>query len=1809
MNSIRRLYFATIVPCFWLFAISASAVVFTSDTFIGATDASVDGEDVMVTNCTLTVNGAHGFNSLQIQNGGILTHSAFTNGPFQITNSVTGESQVMSVTNPATLVNINVDPNSIVVMDSSATITYALGVDYIVSNLPPFTVLWLTTNSAIAEGTNVLVNYNWAQNYEGFTLTISNDMQVLAGGAVNLQGKGYAAGVGIGAGGSASTNLPFNFTAGAGGGHGGYGGASSTFAAGGNAYDSTANPAAIGSGGGAGTANGGAGGGVGQLIVGGTLEVDGSILGDGMKGTNAHSGGGAGGGLLLSARTLVGAGTISAGGGKGELPDGGGGGGGIIAIYYATNNFSGSVSAFGGAGAISGGAGTIFSQASTNPFGELVVSNAGTRGTNTPFSGGVDNLTVSGGAVAQPLTGSSVLGNVFVGSNSFLSSAINASLQLNVFGNVTVQAGGGINVDGKSTSGLGVGHGNLTLCQAGSGGGYGGLGGASVCGTAGGVSYGSLTQPISLGSPGGLPATPGGGAINLTVGGTLSLGGTISANGASTTQLISAGGSGGSVFLKVGILAGNGSISANGGSSDISSSGGGGGGRVAVYYTNNTFTGSITAKGGPGVNYGGAGSVYLALYIPPSLGSILAQQLIFDNGGVRGTNTPLLGISGQYDLKITGGAIVTNGSASTVILGNLLVGSNSTFQLFAPSAQIVNVFTNATIQAGGSIVGDGESSSTISPGQTLNSTGGGGAGGGNGGNSLSNALGGTSLIDFLFTQPSQVGSRGGAGLNGFSGGNGGSALHLTVNSNLQMDGRISVDGVTGPGLGSGGGSGGSIWVSAGRLAGAGTFSANGGAANTMVGGGGGGGRIALYFSTNQFTGITTVRGGSGATFGGAGTIYTASNGIAGAVPLQLNIDNGGNIGALTPLASYSVSTFDINITGGAIFTDSSSTGSPFRNLLVGSNSSYLLISAVIKTITVLTNATIQAGGRLSQDGVSTSTSNGGQSLNQTGGGGGHGGYGGFSISNAAGGSAAFDSITSPTTFGSHGGTGATGFSGGNGGGALRLTVNGALQLDGRISADGTTSNGFNCGGGSGGSVWVTAGKLTGAGTISANGGAANNLGGGGGGGRVALWCNTNQFTGALTVLGGAGANFGGAGTVFISPTINGQTFGGKFIVDNGGGRGTNTPLNGVPSSVDVFINSGSQAVLTGGISWNSLTIASNAVMGVFTNPVNFSGGTLNITSNLTIQAGGAFSLDGGGSTANNGTGRGFFSGASGSGGSHGGIGSMGISIGTAGGAYDSISGPTAAGSGGGVSGIPGIGSAGGGGIHLNVSRSLIVNGTLSANGMPGLASGAGGGSGGSLWLTVAGLAGTGRISADGGGGEFSGGGGGGGGRIAATFSSNLFTGTISARGGAGPAMAGGAGTIYLKTNSSSIPQVVLDNGGVAGTNTPLDTVPAFVDVSIRNGAAGTSMQGLALQDLTVGAGGVFNAPVESALTLTVNGNALVDTNGAISGDAKGFTPNSGSGRGSVDALGDGSGGGYGGAGGNSLFGASGGITYGSSNQPTALGSSGGMTPAIIGFSQGGGALRLIVDGTLTLKGSISADGQDAATDGAGGGSGGSVWITAKNLAGNGILTADGGMGEFGEGGGGGGGRIAVYANTNGFSGAALAAGGMGASPGQDGTIVFATNLVVSGSVTDTNGAGVAGINLQGTGAPPVTTDSNGSYSINVPLFWSGSITPTSAGVFIPSSLSYVNLSSSAPGQNFVLADPSIFNFSNPQFDGTNESLNWYGVSGATYQVYSSTDLVNWAPFGPPVQGANGPAIVIVPTTNAPLLFFQLGITY
>ncbi len=164
--------------------------------------------------------------------------------------------------------------------------------------------------------------------------------------------------------------------------------------------------------------------------------------------------------------------------------------------------------------------------------------------------------------------------------------------------------------------------------------------------------------------------------------------------------------------------------------------------------------------------------------------------------------------------------------------------------------------------------------------------------------------------------------------------------------------------------------------------------------------------------------------------------------------------------------------------------------------------------------------------------------------------------------------------------------------------------------------------------------------------------------------------------------------------------------------------------------------------------------------------------------------------------------------------------------------------------------------------------------------------------------------------------------------------------------------------------------------------------------------------------------------------------------------------------------------GFGGAGGlgSDAGYSNGGVVYGSNTAPDLFGSAGGPAWADDpGSGDGGGLIRLDVDGTFTHNGALSVDGGSggAATNASGGGSGGSIYITASEISNgagsDGTFSADGGPGGDGsgdDGGGGGGGRISVSAvdsfdNLGTLTAAGVATGGTAtgtAAAGSNGTL-------------------------------------------------------------------------------------------------------------------------------------------------------------
>src|ERR1019366_5823089 len=328
-----------------------------------------------------------------------------------------------------------------------------------------------------------------------------------------------------------------------------------------------------------------------------------------------------------------------------------------------------------------------------------------------------------------------------------------------------------------------------------------------------------------------------------------------------------------------------------------------------------------------------------------------------------------------------------------------------------------------------------------------------------------------------------------------------------------------------------------------------------------------GGRVAIQYAVNLFFGATTARGGGGAAWGGAGTIYSKPNNQSWGLVL---VDNGGQSGTNTSWSS--IGTIDLTVQGGAVVTPPSS--QTIGTLLVASNG---WVSIANQSLTVSGNATVQAGGGIIADrtGYAAGSGTGAGAYysgpsGYIGGGAGYGGYGGLgapvSQYSTYGGNI-YGAVAAPTDQGSGGGSYYTPGQGGAGGGAIRLTVTGMLQVDGRISAAGGAAISASGGGGSGGSIYLTVGTLAGSGTISANGGLGSYQGGGGGGGRIAVLYSVYDFSGLVSAYGGSGYTTGGAGTIYTK--ANNQQWG-LVVADNGGQAGTNTSWSSV-STIDLTV--------------------------------------------------------------------------------------------------------------------------------------------------------------------------------------------------------------------------------------------------------------------------------------------------------------------------------------------------------------------------------------------------------------------------------------------------------------------------------------------------------------------------------------------------------------------------------------------------------------------------------------------------------------
>jgi hypothetical protein len=541
------------------------------------------------------------------------------------------------------------------------------------------------------------------------------------------------------------------------------------------------------------------------------------------------------------------------------------------------------------------------------------------------------------------------------------------------------------------------------------------------------------------------------------------------------------------------------------------------------------------------------------------------------NGG--GT-TPILNFN--YD-AIANGALILDAGDLNVYTGASITHVNSSSSIIATI--FINVISgNGTIVGSIDAAGQGYIAGYGAGTGTGTDRGGGGGHGGVGGAGPVGAGGGSYGST---TAPVTLGS-GGAWAG--QGGSGGGAIKFNIFGNLTVSGSINANGDNGSWENKAGGAGGSIYLTAGTIAGSGSISANGGTGDVSYVGGGSGGRIALYYTSLTHSGSLTSYGASGYRSGGAGTIYKKPSGqangdliinnnnlpmsdfpLSGYTPLGVLVLNNLTIknnaqAEIVSTTNVSYSSLDWS-TNGVIVDDSVSgimvpfSGGGTVNIPLGSK----LYANIPRTYSGLTiggilthsnnTATQQYAIDLTVLGDTTLSSSGSINVNYKGfaggygdgvgtgigridraGGGGYGGRGGDGPNGSGG--AVYGSIYEPTRIGSGG---AWAWNGGSGGGAIKFNIFGNLTVSGSINANGDNGSWENKAGGAGGSIYLIAHSITGSGQLSVVGGNGHpSYTGGGGGGRVAIYYSGDySYSGTVNLAGGTGYNAGSQGTKVI----------------------------------------------------------------------------------------------------------------------------------------------------------------------------------------------------------------------------------------------------------------------------------------------------------------------------------------------------------------------------------------------------------------------------------------------------------------------------------------------------------------------------------------------------------------------------------------------------------------------------------------------------------------------------------------------------
>lgn len=712
-------------------------------------------------------------------------------------------------------------------------------------------------------------------------------------------------------------------------------------------------------------------------------------------------------------------------------------------------------------------------------------------------------------ALVTPLTTYlSVRGDMSVASGAWfypVSDGVSGGSALMQLRNLTLEAGGGINAVGTGftaeTVGIGRGFGGAkrsTDFNRGGGGGHGGKGGRGYTQEATrGATYGIHEAPVWPGSAGATGVSAGnyggggGGLVKIEATGTVTINGSILANGGNGNGG-GGGGSGGAVHISCKHTAGNGTITANGGACTVSNAGAGGGGIIALTdWTTDAFSGTITALPGTVGDAGDAG------FVSRLVSHELVAITVAGDPVPHGAPLPYAyGENGVWSGSVLTNTVISPADEAAgqrfVCLGwsvydadqKLIATGDTTQAVFTAAAGMIQVWhwTNMWQLA----VSSGPNGAlTVDPSGWFT-------------NGLSTTAVASPDAGYSFNQwsgdvtPQQA-----------------TATSVTVLMDRPRRLQANFASHTPEAK---------VWAGSGAWDEAGRWSPPGmpGPHDTVMVGSG----TALLTDSTTFAALAIT-----------GTAAVVFSNVTVCCDGNLLLTNSATLTIRSGETNGSDGPFGARLEVGGMMRLSS--GTKFRPESHPVNGGSVAVS--VGRLEVAVGAVVDADGagygNRGGNSVAGYGLGGGGAGGYRGGGGGYGGRGGNGTGSIGG--AVYGSESAPDAPGSAGGTHDRGDRPGAGGGLIHVEAIGSITLNGSLKAAGGSGNGGG-GGGSGGGIFLRCTKFIGNGTITANGGnAGESDGGGGGGGRVALWSQTRPtLLDSVTVTKGVGGTGAADGTIY-----------------------------------------------------------------------------------------------------------------------------------------------------------------------------------------------------------------------------------------------------------------------------------------------------------------------------------------------------------------------------------------------------------------------------------------------------------------------------------------------------------------------------------------------------------------------------------------------------------------------------------------------------------------------------------------------------